>query len=102
MGYCNDPIDLENEIPTVVGITNNELPFPRSYFNAIEKEIEEEISEGVEVYPNVHHFESVSDIFEYYYEFTPHELWYEFSLYLAKVADYLLERDGEINVTCYT
>lgn len=66
-----------------------EIKAPESFLKWRDEGIKEQVEdEGSAFDPENKYFDNVSEIFEYYSKIIPKDIWFEFSLYLAKVIDY--------------
>lgn len=69
-------------------LQSTEIEAPESFLKWRENEIKKLEENGGEFDPENKYFNNVSEVYEYYAKVIPNEIWFEFSLYLAKVIDY--------------
>lgn len=69
----------------------DEIKAPESFLEWRKKGIDNILEDGGRFEPENKYFDNVSEVYEYYSRLIPRELWFEFSLYLAKVIDYYTE-----------
>lgn len=86
-----------------LGVPYSSVPLPQSFIEWDGyhlEEILEDLWEGGSqwFHDNMTWIQSVQELFEYFIEIIPKDIWSDFSMYLAKVVDYHFENEGGISL----